>query len=156
MLVACNSVEPPAVPDPSPREQKRLWEPKALPFALQVDSTYAQKMEERWNSSFGRLEIEISPQREVFVLQSDYDVSKKLADLDLEIFENEFLIRSDTLLIYESRIPEGSSSYWHFFRTFEVNGESYYVENNPLIACTKSDVELMSEIFSIVKPSKEG
>lgn len=135
---------------------KVAWEAKELPFTLMVSPDSKDLLTARWNSAFGRLEMDIPPSREVFVLQSDYGVEDKITDLDLDVFEIIYLIKTDSLLVYESTIPAGNVSYWHFFRTFSIDGKPFYAENNPLVECTKNDVMLMSEIFSEIRPSEKN
>lgn len=133
-----------------------VWESARLPIELSIDSSMKHSIREEWNASFGRLEIEIAPDLEIFVVQADYPTSAKLEDPSLGVFEIEFLNKSDSLLVYGSRIPGSDIEYWHFFRTFELNGKRYYAENNPLIEYSKHDVEVMSRIFADIRPSNSS
>ena len=135
---------------------KTLWRAKELPFTLSVSPESKKLISAHWNAAFGRLEMEIPPSREVFVLQADYGVEDKIADLNLDVFQIHYLVKTDSLLIYESTIPSGNVSYWHFFRSFSIDGKDYYAENNPLVECTKNDVMLMSEIFRKIRPVEEN
>lgn len=154
LLASCTSEK---VSDEGKKESVKVsWKAKELPFSLLVSPDTKELLSANWNSAFGRLEMEIPPSREVFVLQAEYGVEDKMADLNLDVFEIHYLVKTDSLLIYESTIPSGNVSYWHFFRSFSINDKHYYAENNPLIECTKNDVMLMSDIFGAIRPEQKN
>jgi hypothetical protein len=127
---------------------------QGMPITLEVDSEVLPHLSFQWNADFGRMEVDLPLNNQVFILQDDLDCTAKREELETGIFEISYLINTDSLLVYESRIPEGNVSYWHFFRVFELEGIRYYAENNPLIECSKNDVKLMSEIFSHIRADK--
>jgi len=151
LWMAC-SQEPPKAEVEAKDIDAVKWNSERLPIALNVSQEIKEKLSERWNPALGRLELKIEPNLEIFVVQSEYPVDAKLQDPALEIFEIDFWQKTDSLLVFGSRIPESEAVYWQFFRTFEIDGVPYYAENNPLIEYQREDVELMSEIFADIRP----
>ena len=142
------------------QEQTKIEEPKwqevaiganVLPLAILVPPNEGPKYEARWNETFGRLELIGNDNEEIFIEESDHTCLEKQEELDSGIFQVEYFIQSDSILVYQTKIPSGTESYWNVYASIKVNDTQYSIEQNPLIAYNKEAILRMTEAINRIK-----
>jgi hypothetical protein len=115
----------------------------ALPIAWQVEPSELDAFDLSWNPSFGRLEIRKGKEIDFFVVQDTLTCAAKAIEIESGIFEIEYTEKTDRMLIYKAMLPGGGAEYWHFFASFELGGERYIFENNPLVEVEEKQISAM-------------
>lgn len=117
-----------------------------LPLALKTEPGVTVELDARWNPAFGRMELSNAHDMSIFIVEDTLSVASKKADIEGEIFTISYLIETDSLILYKSTLPDGSTPYWHFFASFPVGNAHYIFENNPLIECTEGQIRAMTDL----------
>lgn len=162
-LSACSFVDADRdteVPEPKAMDAHSHWEQRYLgahgmELEIKLPPEVAPQTEVHWNDNFGRLEISAPAHNIDFIITGEIEsVESRRFDLDAGIFNIEYLDESEAHLFYKASLPDGTLPYFHFFKSIEINGKTYQIQNNPLVEFGQEDVELMLDIASTISSSE--
>lgn len=114
-----------------------------LPLALRVSAQSSVKIDSKWNSAFGRMELSGLHGLNVFVIEDTLSCASKKEEIEGGVFDISYIIETESLIFYKSTLPDGSTPYWHFYASFPLGDSHYVFENNPLVECTELQIEAM-------------
>lgn len=125
-----------------------------LPLIAEFPAESKTQIDPNWNETFGRMEVSNDLGIEIFITQDKKYCAEKKQEIESGVFEIVYAVETDSLISYKAQLPGGNSEYWHVYACFELAGESYCFENNPLIEYNKSQAAFMVDFIGYVKPKK--
>lgn len=125
-----------------------------LPLEAEIPAESKTKFEPEWNETFGRMEVSNDLGIEVFITQDKMTCAEKKQEIESGVFEIIYVVETDSLISYKAQLPSGNSEYWHVYACYELAGEPYCFESNPLIEYNKSQAAFMVDFIGYVKPKK--
>lgn len=128
-----------------------------MPLVAMVEHKDNYQINAKWNETFGRLELSDAYGLDLFVKQDTLSCAAKIVEIEASIFMIEYFVKTDTLICYAASLPDGAAKYSHIYGSFNINGQPYTFENNPLVECSKNDIEHMTNVITnmqAVNPSE--
>lgn len=119
-----------------------------FPLELKIYPDENPVIHSTWNATFGRMELNVKPDVNIFVKQDTVSIASKKEEIESGIFDISYITQNDSLIFYKASLPEGLASYWHFFALYSVDGIYYNFENNPIVECTEHQIEAMIDVVN--------
>ncbi len=124
-----------------------------LPITVLNDDPSIAPLQSVWNATFGRVELSNGDGLSMYITRDTTTCAARKQELAEGVFETTYVVETDTLIFYESGLPGGSNSYFHFFASFELKNERYTFENNPLIEFSEAEIRQMVYLVQKAKVS---
>lgn len=100
----------------------------------------------KWNEEFGWLEVRAGDHFGLTISEEPGDLERLKADLDRSTLQTHELLRdSSDILVYRSQFPDEAIVFHHFYRSMEVDGRSFVVQDGPDGQYNEADVRRMVE-----------
>ncbi len=125
-----------------------------FPLVAEVPENSKTNYSTKWNETFGRMEVSNDLGIELFISQNNISCAEKKREIESGIFEVNYAIDTDSLICYNTHLPDGTAEYWHVYASYKLGGYTYCFENNPLVEYNKSQAEFMVDFIGSVKPIK--
>lgn len=124
--------------------------PLLLPIPTDLDTLAAM-----WHASTGKAEVDGGEHFNMTLQEMESTISEKKADLELGIFQVEYLEEDSNHIIYQTTLPDGTRHYYHFFAILPVGDRKYVVENNQLMDFSLEDIRKMAQTALHIRPAAE-
>lgn len=125
-----------------------------LPLIANIPAESKTRFDPRWNETFGRMEVSNDLGIEIFITQDKMTCAEKKQEIESGVFEIIYVVETDSLISYKAQLPGGNSEYWQVYACYELAGEPYCFESNPLIEYNKSQAAFMADFIGYLKPKK--
>lgn len=127
---------------------------KGMPLQILLPEKSLTEADIEFNSNFGRMEVSCGDQFNYFITEEKVEMEAKKNEIESGIFTINYLKDEPGLIIYESKLPDGSSKYYHFYAIENHEGKTYLIEDNPLREFRLEEVENMALSASAIEPIK--
>ena len=124
---------------------------KGMPLQILLPEKSLTEAEIAFNSNFGRMEVSCGDQFNYFITEEKVEMETKKNEIESGIFTINYLKDEPGLIIYESKLPDGSSKYYHFYAIENHEERTYLIEDNPLREFRLEEVESMALSASEIK-----